>query len=727
MTYPELRNLSGNIQDNVLTNRLYEALKEIEILDHEIISANLHDRLIAVTDTYHNMLKYSFEFAPDPQRNQIYNNLQISILELADDYISEIGSAKHLLNYSKYLIFKKELKDFADSEINTFVPKLIAIENTESLAKNDIEENLSSQLFYTFFLTDIFKDPEKKLFNLILNEKEISWKLKSVMISAVTLSLIRHFDREKFFLLFDYTSHQEPEIRQRAIIGMFLSILTFQKRMVIYKDILKRLEAIPDNHLLQQRLLAIFIQYIRARETEKITKKIQDEIVPEVLKIRNELEEKLKLDEILSKENMGEKNPEWENFFKDSPKVYQKLEQFSKMQIEGSDVFIGAFAMLKHFDFFHHLINWFSPFDGNNIKELVSQIKDDIDTTSFIEGLENSPVLCNSDKYSFCLNIQHMPVQQRKMMLDLFKSEMNAMIEMQQDEEKIQTELKSKVVNTQYMQDLYRFFKLYPFRKEFSDVFEEPTDMLQSEVLKILFGNKMNIKEVAEYYFANDQYSEAYKLYDWMNQQEETFEMLEKMGFCLQNSEDYNGAIELYKKAEIYNANKIWLQKKLGYCYRKTGNIDEAIDQYLSVIKVETEDFGNLAYLGHLYIEKGDFDNALKYYYKVEYLDPGNFKICRPIGWCSFVLGKYDVAIRYFQKVIDSKPTKNDYLNIGHCFWLKGNNNQSLTAYRQSVSSSGYDINWFRESFLKDKKYLIDKGLDDFEINLMIDYVLIDN
>ena len=81
---------------------------------------------------------------------------------------------------------------------------------------------------------------------------------------------------------------------------------------------------------------------------------------------------------------------------------------------------------------------------------------------------------------------------------------------MQEEEVKIQTELKSKVVNTQYMQDLYRFFKLYPFRKEFTDAFEEESDILDSEVVKILFGNKKNIKDIAEFYFANDQYFERY-------------------------------------------------------------------------------------------------------------------------------------------------------------------------------------------------------------------------
>ena len=112
--------------------------------------------------------------------------------------------------------------------------------------------------------------------------------------------------------------------------------------------------------------------------------------------------------------------------------MYQKLEQFSKMQIEGADVFLGAFAMLKHFDFFKELANWFIPFHGRNssVLDAFEGLKEHMDVHAFIEGLEHSTVMCNSDKYSFCLNVQHMPEQQRKMMVDLFNLEMKSMNEL---------------------------------------------------------------------------------------------------------------------------------------------------------------------------------------------------------------------------------------------------------------------------------------------------------
>ena len=201
--------------------------------------------------------------------------------------------------------------------------------------------------------------------------------------------------------------------------------------------------------------------------------------------------------------------------------------------------------------------------------------------------------------------------------------------------------------------------------------------------------------------------------------------MFEKIGFCYQRTGDFGKAIEYYHQAELFDKNKLWLQKKLGYCYRKTGNFEKAIEYYQQVIKSEPKDMANLAYLGQLFMDAGNFEEALKYYYKVEYTNPDNAKVYRPIGWCSFVLGKYDTAIKYFEKVVKNRAIKSDFLNMGHCYWASGNVEKALDTYREAVRHSGRDERWFRETFLKDEKHLKSKGFSDLDMSLMIDYVLL--
>jgi hypothetical protein len=180
-------------------------------------------------------------------------------------------------------------------------------------------------------------------------------------------------------------------------------------------------------------------------------------------------EEKLKLDDIL-KESFGEdKNPDWESVFEDAPNLINKLEEFSKLQIEGSDVFMSAFALLKHFDFFKEPAHWFMPFykENTNFIESFKFEKEGFNSSLFVEGLERSAFLCNSDKYSFIMNVRFMPEVQKNMMLEMFNAELESMNELIKDEGIINKSSFDKYIINQYIQDLYRFYKLYPNRMDF--------------------------------------------------------------------------------------------------------------------------------------------------------------------------------------------------------------------------------------------------------------------
>ncbi len=732
MTYSEMQKQHADVLDAVISNRLKDALQIISKLLVHVASSEIQSRYQSLTDTYRSMLKYSFELAPDPERAGIYLRLKQSILELTDDIRDNWINSMNFFERKSIQEQTLHFESFYAGDIKQITMMLSGKEDgpipaADSESGQNLHESLSSQLFYFFWLKNKLSNEDKSLFNQVVEYSEIDTSFKSLMVSAMTLSQLRHFDSEKFIILFNLSKADHPEIRQRAMIGMFLVLLSCQKRIGLYPNLIERLKSIADDRSFQERMLAILIQYIRASETEKITRKIQEEIVPEVMKIRSELEDKLNLEELLSKESFEDKNPEWENFFKDAPDVYQKLEQFSKMQIEGSDVFMGAFAMLKHFDFFKELSNWFVPFrtDNQTVKMTFENFKEEVDVTTFIEGLEKSTVLCNSDKYSFILNIQNMPTQQRKTMLELFNMELKAMNEMMEDEFKLDKETRNKIINTQYLQDLYRFFKLHPNRKEYKSVFDLEIDLLGSDVLKLVYDDAKILRNLAEFYFARDRYTEALMLFEWLNEKENSFELIEKIGFCYQKKGNFRKAIEMYHQAELFDKNKLWLQKKLGYCYRKTGEFKKAIEYYQLVIKSEPKDMANLAYLGQLYMDIENFKDALNYYYKVEYADPANPKVFRPIGWCSFVQGKYDIGIKYFDKILKGKPIKSDFLNIGHCYWASGQIENALNAYREAVRYSGKDERWFRDSFIKDGKHLKSRGFGDLDINLMIDYVLL--
>jgi tetratricopeptide (TPR) repeat protein len=731
MNYQELHAKYLQIFDFISKNRIKDALDALGILSNNCRNRDLRSQLDEHADTYLNMLKYAFELSEDPQKEKVYNRLIKAIIGLTDDVKEDIIRSNNLLNYYSLKIAPESLSDQVLSEIARLVDQLSLQKESESetdfqniYATPDYKEKIRA-LFRIIWHADKLKDTEIQLLSRISKTDSIAWYDKCILVSALNLSLIRHFDSNKISLLFDFYESGEKQVWERALISLVLGLAFYDRRIAYYPEILQRLKAIQGMKQVNKSIEIIIQQYIKARETERITRKIQQEILPEMIRIKSKLEEKLDLENLLSSMNPEEKNPEWETFFKDSPDVYNKLEEFTNLQMEGADVFLGAFAMLKQFDFFNEINNWFLPFYKENefISASFEGVSEGIDLKQFGEGIERSNFLCNSDKYSFCLNVRHMPAFQKSTVMELFNMELKAMNEMALDDELINSDARTRVVITQCFHDLYRFYKLHPLRAEFDDVFKLPLAIHESEFFRQWIDDISILRNIGEFFFAKNYYREALLIFRQIVQDRNNYELYEKIAYCYQQLEEFDKALEYYHKAELLDKNRLWLINRIAWCYRKKGDYVKAVDYYLEAEKLEPDDLQVQAFLGHVYLEMGDYEKALKYYFKVEYLQPDNPKVYRPISWCSFMMGKLDIALKYLDKSILLDASKNDYMNLGHLYWCQGEKRKAIENYRLSLKTSEMDVEWFSKVIHDDSKYLSAYGIHPIDIPLMIDYV----
>jgi tetratricopeptide (TPR) repeat protein len=726
------------VLDATLNNKILDSIKEISELVYTTRDGKYISELENLEQTYRNILKYSFGYATDPEREKIFKSLKRKIIELNDDVVANIvesGNNWYAIQKKSDIVSlklgeqeKSELIDemSVEREFSSFLKEVESIDDS-NLEGQTKYNNTLEQVFHILWLTNRYSEGEKVLAKKTIEANHIPVYDKCLIVSAITLSNLRHFDHTKAEILFDIYSSGEVVVKHRALVGLAFTILQYENRLSLYPELMNRLKSYEDPKELGNQLEQIILQIIRAQETEKVTQKIQEEIIPEVMKLRPDIEEKLKLDELLDKDNMEDKNPDWQEFFSDTPDVYKKLEEFSMMQMDGSDVFMGAFSMLKRFGFFEKLTNWFLPFykEHPEIQKSIKGVEDNFDWDGFFEGIEQAPVMCNSDKYSFSFNIGFMPDMQKSMMLDMFSAELQQMKEVTMEESKHNSKAQDKIYFTQYIQDLYRFFKLHPQKSSFQDVFKQDLDIANSEVFSLVLSEE-NIRNVGEFYFQNDYFEKAKQIFFKLLKKERKFELIEKIGFCFQKIGNFEEAINYYKQAEIIETNRTWLHKKLGYCYRSIGEFDKAIEYYTKVEYLEPENLEVQILLGQLNIDKEEYDTALKYYFKVEYLKPDLVKVQRPIAWCSFLLNKTEQAIRYFKKVIDTEGQRSDFLNLGHCLWVKGDIQDAIGNYREAVKRSGGDTGWFSKAISSDTLYLKKFGIDALDISLMADYVIID-
>ena len=165
---------------------------------------------------------------------------------------------------------------------------------------------------------------------------------------------------------------------------------------------------------------------------------------------------------------------------------------------------------------------------------------------------------------------------------------------------------------TQYLHDLYRFFKLSPYKKEFEDVFSGKLDIYNSQFFKMTGNSSEAEAGLANYFFGKNYYEEALELFlKQVNNKPDDVQLYEKIAFCYQESGLYEEALKYYKRAELID-RKAWTIKKIGLCLRRLGKYEEALEYYLQAGDMEPENVHTAIMIAHCYLDLKEYETALK-------------------------------------------------------------------------------------------------------------------
>ncbi|MBK9391088.1 MAG: tetratricopeptide repeat protein [Bacteroidetes bacterium] len=702
-------------------------------------SGDLRDEYENIVMTYRNMLTYTIDGINDPERNKIYLKLIQSILKLADRVRQDILS--HFSGWHTYWVkqqAEKELRLTGKTIVETvddlmFKSELDELLNLNNEINPDPESEISRRhkllirnIFNHLWLTDYYGEAELSLITIILKSGKFRWHEASLFTSAITLSSLRTWQTEKLMYLLDIYESSDDQVKERALSGLILNLHYFNGRVLLYPEIGKRIKKMSRNASFREHCRIIVLQTIRSRETEMLARKLHDEILPQVAKLKPQIEEKLDLENILPKDLTEGKNPDWSAMFNDSQEIFKTMEDLTKLQMEGADVYMSAFANMKHFDFFRDFQNWFVPFYPDH--ETVNEIyKDEIlgpGTNELAEALYKTPFICNSDKYSLLLNLKHLPSAQKSMMLKVFRMELEGLQQLNDDESAIDPYRNFRINVTQYLQDIYRFFKLSPYKKEFEDIFSGRLDIYNSEFFRMTGNAEEAEAGLADYFFSKNFYDDALGLYlKQISSKPDNAPLYEKIAYCYQENNNYRDALIYYRRAEMID-RKSWTLKKIGLCLRRLGKTEEALEYYLQAIDMDPENIHTVIMTAHCYLDLNDYEKALKYYFRVEYKEPDNLKILRPIAYCYFALGRFEDSEKYYERLSAGKLSAHDLINKGHLALCKGKKREAADLYRQSISMDEITSDQFMNIFASDQELLISLGVNPDDLPILLDYLL---
>ena len=274
-----------------------------------------------------------------------------------------------------------------------------------------------------------------------------------------------------------------------------------------------------------------------------------------------------------------------------------------------------------------------------------------------------------------------------------------------------------------YIQNLYRFFKLFFRRHEFIDIFKEETNLQFCDTLSKAVNSPEHIKELVMFLFSHKHFEEAELMYYRLEDTTEpTFESSQKLGFCLQQQKKYEEAIRQYEKADLMRPDNLWNIIHLAQCYNYTHQLEKATKYYLKAEAITPDDLNLQLLVGNSLAKTGRYEEAFKRFFKVHYLNENSITVWRAIAWYSLVDNKMEQAERFYGMIEKSKQvSEQDYLNIGHMHWVNHQYRKAADSYKKCYELCGEDT--FKELLHNDTDSLIQMNVPSLDISLILDLV----
>ncbi|MCM1004790.1 MAG: hypothetical protein NC402_00655 [Prevotella sp.] len=713
-------NNAHKIVDRLLAdNRILDALTYVK-------ANGARDIVSQTGNSYRYMLEYfahSNRNIEDPSRSDVVSKMREDLRRAADAIdVRRIKKEAQGSFFSTMRILSLHPENNILNSLNEtekFAEQLdMLAEANETNAEINIKlEEAAAHLFENVWTELFLTEAEYRTLNFFLLEfdSKSAFQSKALVLAALLLSSLKYYDYRKFkLLLLVCMGSNDNRLQARALVGALLILAKYPDRIKEDQSILAIASSLGEDEKLSQAVRKFVPGMLRTIDTDRVNKRVKDEIIPELMRMKPDIEKSLK--------RMGgkgdiydiEENPDWEDILKKSG-VTDKLKELTEMQMDGADIFMSAFAQMKGFPFFRKLSNWLLPFDINhselrNIRGVVPM--------QLLKFLTVGQYFCASDKYSMVLALSKMPPEQFKMMSSQLSAQMDA-INQEVDSSMLPSAANTATEIVLYLKDLYRFFKLK--NDDDSDPFSQIFEIPDIAPYTPLHSDVELQRNIAEFYFKYGYWQQAYDSFEnVLSLSSDTPEdVLQKQGYCLQLLGKDAQALEVYKKAELLNSESDWLLKRMATLLRAMKRYAESAEYTRRALERKPDNLSLEMLLATTLMLNGDAEAALKSFYKIRYLKPENKKILRPIAWCEFLLGNYDKSIKQYEVLSDISAT--DMLNCGHALFAKGNNAAALSRYKACVRTLSGGAKEFRKLYNEDKEYLMNTGITELDIALMAD------
>ena len=228
-THQSLKNVFSHLDNRNLSAAIVELENYLSVHPHQVNS----DRLHALKTDYQLMADYWKRGFKDPQLPALYQSLLQRMYVLCANISKHYGLGHSAFMSSVYMRLRMTARDWSPQnireELEAFVSETALLElEPEHLRKPKMQElyrqhqHQMNVLFDYVYTSDIWSDGKATAMEELLLSPTVDSNDQQLIVSAVMLSLLEHFDISKFrTLVHVYQQATDERVRQRALVGTF--------------------------------------------------------------------------------------------------------------------------------------------------------------------------------------------------------------------------------------------------------------------------------------------------------------------------------------------------------------------------------------------------------------------------------------------------------------------------------------------------------------------------
>lgn len=719
---------------DINAGRLHHAFRAMRTFSEGNMTWEITSDIDAVEQHYSYMLRFMADGVDDPNRQAVYADICSKARGIVDVLTRRAMMKENTsLYYGVARLCEARRGETIDSILHQYTEELRRLSTDFDSFGNPKRtvnaETLLRNIFRRIWTTYPLSVSDLAAITDSLSDAALPSPTKICIIGALSLGAMEFYDPKRLELLLSvYLNNADERAAVTALLGFFIALFRFRKRPMP-RQLRLILDSAKEAPLWNEDFKTAAIELMRARDTERVSEKLRNDILPSIAKAGAKMSAQLsKADHDLESFTEGI-NPEWEEFLHNSG-LEDKLKAMTEMQAEGSDVYMSSFSSLKNFPFFEDIANWFLPFYPTYSD--VAAADDDAGTTS--DMLRKMPILCDNDKFSVMFAFSMAPAHLRENIARTIEAQMQQNYEELSEFEKASEFTHRKAMITNTVRNLYRFFNLFRRKEEFFNPFDKQINLMTLESLTDGYCDLEMLSVIAEFDLKHFFYDEAVVLFKKIDREDAPDAMRsQKIGFCLEKLHLYAEAASYYEEASLLSDPQPWLLSRLAGVFRRLGKPRKAIDTLQQLLLIDPDNFNAIVALGNALIEAHKPEEAEAQFHKALYLDENNIQSRRGLAWAQFLNHKFKEAAENYETLVveetDAATQYDDFINAGHTARALGQIRQAIDYYRRAINCTDArfarpDIAQFEARLTQDIPDLNDAGIDTSLNKLIIETIL---